>query len=102
MDKLVDWMEEEDIWNFLDRYAGAEEGRGEYVGPIFERQWHVTPMSFTRGMIRASEDLKELGETYDEYEKMPVTQTIGTWIVQTYGDRLMNIWRVEDEEGPDE
>lgn len=99
MAKLLDWMEEEDIWNFLDRYAGAEEGHGEYIGPIFERFWHVDPMTYTRGMIRASEDLRRLGDTYDEYEKIPLTQIVGRWVVQTYGNNLMNIWRMEDEDG---
>lgn len=97
MTKLLDWMEEEDIWNFLDRYAGADEGYGEYIGPVFERHWTVTPETFTRGMIRASEDLHRLGDTYDEYEKIPVTQIIGTWVVVTYGDQLQHIYRMGDE-----
>lgn len=99
MTKLTDWMYEEDIWNFLDRYAGGEEGYGEYVGPVFERHWTVTPQTYTRGLIRASEDFRNLGDTYDEYEKIPVTQIVGTWVVRTMGNNLLQIWRIQDEDG---
>lgn len=101
-----DHIEEEDMYRFMDVLEGADELDGEYVGPVFYRQWRIDRSTVERALFNMNEKKHdpslfgsedEAWTVYQFFTGFPLGEIDGEWTVVTYNRTLMHLYRNNDE-----